>query len=183
MLIARRAALKFALTAVPAAYVSTVFVSSAFLSPAYAVDALPAARFVGWAQNFNDYEIAAGRMALAKSGNEIVRGFATRMIAEHSEAAEILVKSRSEAGVSYAPDPAAYPNTVNVLQRLNTLQGPEFDTAYANAEVGSHMNAVDQLGAYSQNGDNGTLRRYAQAQFPKAKEQLEVARRMAGGRS
>ncbi|MDP1840242.1 MAG: DUF4142 domain-containing protein [Reyranella sp.] len=178
MLIARRAALKFALTAVPAAYVSTVFVSSA-----HAVDALPAARFVGWAQNFNDYEIAAGRMALAKSGNEIMRGFATRMIAEHSEAAEILVKSRSEAGVSYAPDPAAYPNTVNVLQRLNTLQGPEFDTAYANAEVGSHMNAVDQLGAYSQNGDNGTLRRYAQAQFTKAKEQLEVAKRMAGGRS
>ena len=178
MLIARRAALKFALTAVPAVYVSTMFASSA-----HAVDALPAARFVGWAQNFNDYEIAAGRMAVAKSGNEIVRGFATRMIAEHSEAAEILVKSRSEAGVSYAPDPAAYPNTVNVLQRLNTLQGPEFDTAYANAEVGSHMNAVDQLGAYSQNGDNGTLRRYAQLQFPKAKEQLEVAKRMAGGRS
>jgi putative membrane protein len=178
MLIARRAALKLALTAVPAAYVSTVFVTSA-----HAVDALPAARFVGWAQNFNDYEIAAGRMALAKSGNEIMRGFATRMIAEHTEAAEILVKSRAEAGVSYAPDPAAYPNTVNVLQRLNTLQGPEFDTAYANAEVGSHMNAVDQLGAYSQNGDNGTLRRYAQMQFPKAKEQLEVAKRMAGGRS
>ncbi|CAN0475150.1 unnamed protein product, partial [Phaeothamnion confervicola] len=65
MLIARRAALKFTLTAVPAACVSTVFVSSA-----HAVDALPAARFVGWAQNFNDYEIAAGRMALAKSGNE-----------------------------------------------------------------------------------------------------------------
>jgi len=178
MLIARRAALKLALTAVPAAYVSTVFVTSA-----HAVDALPASRFVGWAQNFNDYEIAAGRMALAKSGNEIMRGFATRMIAEHTEAAEILVKSRAEAGVSYAPDPAGYPNTVNVLQRLNTLQGPEFDTAYANAEVGSHMNAVDQLGAYSQNGDNGTLRRYAQAQFPKAKEQLEVAKRMAGGRS
>ena len=104
MLIARRAALKFALTAVPAAYVSTVFVSSA-----HAVDALPSARFVGWAQTFNDYEIAAGRMALAKSGNEIVRGFATRMIAEHTEAAQFLAKSRAEAGVSYAPDPAARP--------------------------------------------------------------------------
>jgi putative membrane protein len=178
MLIARRAALRFALTAIPAAYVSTGIVSAA-----HAVDALPAARFVGWAQNFNDYEIAAGRMALAKSGNEIVRGFATRMIAEHTEAAEVLIKSRAEAGVSYAPDPAAQPNTTAVLQRLSALQGPEFDTAYANAEVGSHMNAVDQLGAYSQNGDNGTLRRYAQAMFPKAKDQLEVAKRMAGGRS
>ena len=176
MLIARRAALKFALTAVPAAYLSTLFVSSAQV-----VDALPGARFVGWAQAFNDYEIAAGRMALAKSGNELVRGFGTRMIAEHTEAAQFLSKARSEAGVSYAPDPANPPNTVAVLQRLNALQGPEFDTAYANAELASHTNAVDQLGAYSQNGDNGALRRYAQLQFPKAKEQLEYARRMAGG--
>lgn len=175
--LARRAALRLALTAVPAAYVSTVFISSA-----RAVDALPSARFVGWAQTFNDYEIAAGRLALTKSMNEIVRGFAARMVAEHSEAAEILRKSRSEAGVSYAPDPSSPPNTVAILQRLNALEGPPFDTAYANAELASHANAVDQLGAYSQNGDNGTLRRYAQAMFPKAQEQLEYAKRMAGGR-
>jgi putative membrane protein len=177
MLIARRAALKLALTAVPAAYVSTVFVSSA-----HAVDALPSARFVGWAQTYNDYEIAAGRLALAKSANEIVRGFASRMVAEHTEAAQVLVKSRAEAGVSYAPDPANPPNTVAVLQRLNAAVGVEFDTSYANAELASHAYAVDQLGAYSQNGDNGTLRRYAQAMFPKAKDQLEFAKRMAGGR-
>jgi putative membrane protein len=176
MLIARRAALKFALTAVPAAYLSTIFVSSA-----QAVDALPDARFVGWAQTFNDYEIAAGRLAVAKSGNEIVRGFGTRMIAEHTEASELLRKSRAEAGVSYAPDPSNPPNTVAVLQRLNALEGPQFDTAYANSELASHANAVDQLGAYSQSGDNGALRRYAQAQFSKAKEQFEYAKRMAGG--
>jgi len=175
MLIARRAALKFALAAVPAAYLSTVFASGA-----QAVDALPAARFVGWAQSFNDYEIAAGRMALAKSQNELVRGFAGRMIAEHTEAAEALSKSRSEAGVSYAPDPANPPNTVAVLDRLNALQGPQFDVAYANAELASHTNAADQIGAYSQNGDSGPLRRYAQVQYPKAKEQLEFARRLAG---
>lgn len=177
MLVARRAALRLALTAIPAACISTVPVSTA-----RAVDALPDSRFVGWAQTFNDYEIAAGRIALTRSGNEIMRGFATRMIAEHGEAAELLRKARAEAGVSYAPDPATPPNTTAVLQRLNALQGPAFDTAYANAELASHTNAVDQLGAYSQNGDNGALRRYAQAMFPKAKEQLELARRMAGGR-
>ena len=177
MLIARRAALRLGLTAVPAVYLSTMVVSAA-----HAVDALPDSRFVGWAQTFNDYEIAAGRMALAKSTNEIMRGFATRMIAEHSEAAELLQKARQEAGVSYAPDPANPPNTTAVLQRLNAAQGAEFDTAYANAELASHSYAVDQLGAYSQNGDNGALRRYAQAMFPKAKEQFEAAKQMAGGR-
>ncbi|MDP1965314.1 MAG: DUF4142 domain-containing protein [Reyranella sp.] len=177
MLIARRVALKFALAAIPAAYASTAFVSSA-----HAVDALPDARFVGWAQAHNDFEIASGQLALSRSGNEIVRGYATRMIAEHTEAAQILVKSRAEAGVSYAPDPASPPHTHAILQRLSGLQGPEFDTAYANAQVGAQTDAVNQYGAYSQNGDNGTLRRYAQAMFPKAKEQLEYAKRMAGGR-
>ncbi len=177
MLVARRAALKFALAAVPAAYVSTVFVSSA-----HAVDALPDARFVGWAQALNDFEIASGNLALSKSGNEIVRGYAARMIAEHTEAAQILVKSRAEAGVSYAPDPAAPPNTDAILQRLSGLQGPEFDTAYANAQLSIQTDAVGQYGAYSQNGNSGPLRKYAQAMFPKAQEQLEYAKRMAGGR-
>ena len=62
MLIARRAALRLALKALPAVYVSAAVVSNA-----HAVDALPDARFVGWAQTFNDYEIAAGRIALARS--------------------------------------------------------------------------------------------------------------------
>ena len=40
---------------------------------AFAVNALPDARFVGFAQEFNDFEIASGRLALAKSMNENVR--------------------------------------------------------------------------------------------------------------
>ena len=173
----RRAALKFAVAAVPAAYVSTLPVSIA-----HAVDALPAARFVGWAQTTNDFEIASSRLALAKSSNENVRGFATTMLTDHTEAASYLTKSRSEAGVSWAPDPNAPPNTAAVLQRLAALEGPQFDTAYANAQLAMHTNAVDQYGAYSQNGDNGALRRYAQMMLPKSKAHLEIARRLAGGR-
>ena len=135
---------------------------------AHAVDALPDARFVGCAQNFNDFEIAAGRMALAKSGNEIVRGFATRMIAEHTEAAEILVKSRSEAGVSYAPDPAGLPRYGGHAAAPECAAGHRSSTPpMPMPSSAATSNAVAQYGAYSQNGDNGTLRRYAQAQFPK----------------
>jgi putative membrane protein len=154
MLIARRAALKFALAVAPAACASTL----------------------------NEFEIASGNLALSKSTNEIVRGYATRMIAEHTEAASFLVRSRSEAGVSYAPDPAAPPNTQAILQRLNGLQGAAFDTSYANAQLGIQTDAEAQYGAYSQNGNSGPLRKYAQMMLPKSKEFLEYAKRMAGGR-
>ena len=57
---------------------------------AFAVDALPDARFVGYAQQINDFEIAAGQMALAKSTNENVRAFASRAVPMHTEAAQRL---------------------------------------------------------------------------------------------
>lgn len=171
-MLARRSVL-FALAAVPVA---------AHATAALAVDALPDARFVGFCQTVNDFEIASGRLALAKSTNENIRGYAARMVAEHTEAAQFLVKARAEAGVSYAPDPSNPPNTVAVLQRLNTLAGPEFDTAYANAQLAIQTQAHDQYGAYSQNGDNGALRRYAQRMVPKSVEYLEYARRIAAGR-
>ena len=167
--ITRRTALSFALAAVPAAYASR----------ALAVDALPDARFVGYAQAHNDFEIASARLALSKSRNENVRGYANRMLAEHDLAAQTLAKSRSEAGVTYAPDPNE--PTVAVLRRLSSLEGPEFDAAYANAQLAAMTNAEAQYGAFSQAGQGGPLRRYAQEQYPKVRLHLEYAQRMAGG--
>ena len=151
-------------------------------SLALAQDALPDARFVGFAQAVNDFEIASGNLALARTSNENIRGYATRAIAQANEDAQALAKSRAEAGVSYAPDGSMGPKTTNLLQQLNSLQGPAFDTAFANAQLSIMTDAEAQYGAYSQNGKSGPLRRYAQIILPKAKMQLEYARRNAGGR-
>lgn len=149
---------------------------------ARAVDALPDARFVGFAQAVNDFSIASGNLALGRSANENVRGYATRAIAECTESASELAKSRQEAGVSYAPDGRMGPNTQNLLAQLNALQGPEFDAAFASAQLMVQTEAVDQYGAYSQSGGSGPLRRYAQRAFPKSQMLLEYAKRLAGAR-
>jgi putative membrane protein len=149
---------------------------------AYAVDALPDARFVGFAQAVNDFGVASGNLALARSGNENVRAFATRAIAEHTESASELAKSRQEAGVSYAPDGRMGPNVQNLLARLAQLQGPEFDAEFARGQLMVQAEAVDQYGAYSQSGGSGPLRRYAQRAFPKSQMFLEYAKRLAGAR-
>lgn len=164
-----------------------ILLSSAALALFYsraaaAVDALPDARFVGFAQAVNDFAIASGNMAMARSANENIRGFASRSIAEANDAAQSLRRVRSEAGVSYAPDGSMGPKTANLLQQLNGLQGPAFDTAYANAQLAIVTDAEAQYGAYSQSGQSGPLRRYAQEVFPKVKMQLENAKRIAGGR-
>ena len=149
---------------------------------AFAVNALPDARFVGFAQDFNDFEIASGRLALAKSADPNIRGFASRMVADQTEAAQYLSRARSEAGVSYAPDPSNAPVWTATLRQLNVLEGVEFDRAYANAQLAAHIDANAQYGAYSQDGGNGALRRYAQGQLPKVQQNLTGARQLAGGR-
>lgn len=150
--------------------------------PLSAQDALPDARFVGFAQAVNDFEVASGNMALQRSANENIRGYATRAIAVSTNDAQALSKSRSEAGVSYAPDGRMGPMTQNLLAQLNTLQGPAFDSAFAQAQLQVMTETEAQYGAYSQNGKSGPLRRYAQVALPNAKSQLEYARRNAGGR-
>lgn len=149
---------------------------------AFAVDALPDARFVGFSQAVNEFEIKSGQLALARSTNENVRGYASRAIAEHTSLAESLSHSRSEAGVSWAPDGSMGPRTTNELATLNSLQGADFDVAFARAQLAVQTASVDQLGAYSQNGTSGPLRRYAQLALPKSKMLLEYAQRLAGGR-
>src|SRR5262249_52458269 len=165
----------------------TIFATFAVLPSAYAmralaVDALPDARFVGFAQAVNDFEVQSGQLALARSANENVRGYASRAIAEHTTAAQALSKSRQEAGVSYAPDGTMGPRTSSELARVNSLQGAQFDQAFASAQLAVQTAAVDQFGAYSQNGTSGPLRRYAQQMLPKSKMFLEYAQRLAGGR-
>lgn len=163
---------------------ATIAATPALLSimPLTAQDALPDARFVGFAQAVNDFELASGNMALQRSANENIRGYASRAITEATTDAQALSKSRAEAGVSYAPDGRMGPMTQNLLAQLNALQGPAFDTAFAQAQLQVMTEAEAQYGAYSQNGKSGPLRRYAQNILPKAKVQLEYARRNAGAR-
>jgi putative membrane protein len=160
-----------AVAVAPASHVSLV----------HAVDALPDARFVGFAETVNDFEIKSGQLALTKSSNELVRGYATRAVAEHTTEAQSLAKNRAEAGVSMAPDEDVRKISDEAMARLNSLQGAEFDTAFANAQR-VQTAAVDQYGAYSQNGKSGPLRRYAQETLPKSQALLEYAKRLAGGR-
>ena len=162
--------------------VASLLVPAVHIPLALAVDALPDARFVGFAQAVNDFDLASGQMALQRSANENIRGYATRIIADANYDASALRLSSAEAGVSYAPDGSMGPKTQNLLAQLNTLQGPAFDTAFAQGQLSVQIDCEAQYGAYSQNGKSGPLRRFAQNALPKAKERLELARRLAGGR-
>jgi putative membrane protein len=156
--------------------------SVSHIAPVHAVDALPDTRFVGFAETVNDFVTKSGQLALSKSSNELVRAYATRAVAEHTAIAQSLSRNRSEAGVTMAPDEDVRKIADDATTRLNSLQGPEFDTAYVDAQVRVQTAAVNQYAAYAGAGKSGPLRRYAQEAHSQSQSFLEYAKRLAGGR-
>ena len=150
--------------------------------PLPVVHAFPDARFVGFAQTVNDFEIQSGQMALQKSQNELVRSYATHTIKEYTENAQNLAKNVAEAGVTMAPDEEVRKIADDAMTRLNALSGAEFDTAYADAQLRVQRAASAQYGAYSQNGNDGSLRRHAERMWPEIKEMLAAAQKLQGSR-
>lgn len=151
-------------------------------SPTAYANPLPDARFVGFAQTVNDFQVQSGRLALTKSSNQLVRGYATRAIDEYTANAQSLSRNRNSAGVTYAPEENVKSIADDSMSRLSSLQGPAFDKAYADAQVRVQNAAVNQFGAYGGNSNaSGPLRRYAQEMLPKSQAQLEYAKRLAGG--
>src|SRR6476619_1528301 len=58
--------------------------------PLPVVHAFPDARFVGFAQTVNDFEIKSGQLALQKSQNELVRSYVSYKNKESTENAQNL---------------------------------------------------------------------------------------------
>jgi len=144
---------------------------------------LPDATFVGFAGTVNAFETQSGQLALQKSTNELTRGFATRAVQVSTDAGPGLTRNAREAGVTGAPHEEFKKIADGALARLNTLSGADFDKAYADAQLLVWTAVVDQYGAYGENTNNSApLRRYAQEQFPKAREALEYAKRLQAGK-
>ena len=118
-------------------------------------------------------------MLLSPSRLAPARALLTRALAARPAP---LRRNRSEAGVSMSLHDETSRMTNDAMAQLNSLTGPQFDTAYANAVMRAETAAVAQYGAYSQSGGSGPLKRYAQESLPILKELSEYSKRLAGGR-
>src|SRR5262245_7007933 len=98
---------------------------------AWGVSALPDAQFAGFAQTVNDFQVQSGQLALSRSSNQNVRGYATRAVSEFTTAAQSLERNRTAAGVTYAPEENVRSIANDAMSRLNSLRGSDFDRAYS----------------------------------------------------
>lgn len=133
--------------------------------------------FVNQAASGGLFEIRSSELALQRAQGAGVRSFAETMIRDHTATSGDLVAMATNQGL-LVPDELAPPHA-GMMQEVEAAQGPDFDAAYARAQVAAHEAAVALYGAYAEGGDNDLLIGYARDSLPVLQQHLEQARGLA----
>lgn len=136
--------------------------------PAFA--ATDAQDFVAQAASGGMFEVQSSELALDRSKDAGLRGFAERMVGDHGPANEKLAAIAAQEGIEVPAEPAAKHR--QMLAELQEAQ--DFDLQYVTMQVGAHEEAVALFEDYSENGDNAALKSFATETLPVLKTHLDA---------
>lgn len=131
-------------------------------------------RFVIKAAQSGRAEVETSKLAMSKSQNDEVRKFAGRMVDDHAKANEQLAQIARNNGIEVptTPDPAHQ----KIVQRLQGLQGAEFDKMYAQeAGAKDHQAAVNLFQSEAKSGRDAELKKFAGQTLPTLQEHRQMA--------
>jgi len=124
-------------------------------------------------------EVAFGELAAGKAADGAVGEFAQRMVEDHRAANDELAGLAEASGV---PLPEALNAEHEMMRdRLEGLEGAEFDIAYMRGQVVDHQKTVQLLVWEIGQGQNGDMQRFASATLPVVMRHLEMARALVEG--
>jgi putative membrane protein len=98
------------------------------------------------------------------------------MIDAHQKSTSKLTTAATTASPALTPDPTLTAEQQRELDDLKSKKGADFDRAYAAQQVSAHQTALDALKAYSQNGDQPSLKTFATDTIPTVTAHLNMAK-------
>ncbi len=96
----------------------------------------------------NNIDISAGKIALERSENTLVKNFAERMITDHNAVLDSAVALVTKLGVTPVNNglvATLAEQSSNHEANLRTLSGTAFDQSYINHEVAYHKAVIDVI--------------------------------------
>lgn len=147
-------------------------------SPSAMQTAPPAADFVKQAAIAGMFEIQSSELALRKHARPD-RRFAEDMIRDHSRA-DAQLKRLVRADHINAQVPTRLDDAhQKMLDQLRGESGTQFDKDYDQMQKQGHQEAVSLFQAYSQNGDNAALKKWAARTLPTLQHHLSMADKLS----
>lgn len=122
------------------------------------------------------FEIQSSQLALERSQQPQVRQFAQRMINEHQTMTNQLQSTLQQANITMTPPAQLDPEKTAMIQRLRDAGPGGFDDAYLEQQIESHETTLNLFRDYGANGDNPTLRQFAERGAPMIENHLQTAR-------
>jgi putative membrane protein len=105
------------------------------------------------------FEIAGGKIALARATTPAVRALGRRLIHDHTQSLHDAVALAHDFGVGVPP--AATPSEQWELNRLQNMPRGWFDVQYASLEVKDHQQDIEETGFEARKGQQWEFRQEA----------------------
>lgn len=121
-------------------------------------------------------EVAVSRMAAERSENEQVKKLAQQLVRDHEKANQQLmaIAQTTQAPISRRRSPAKQAE----LAILAGKSGAEFDKAYLDQQLATHLCAVALFEAEAQQGQNPQLKQFASETLPTLQQHLKMVRQL-----
>jgi putative membrane protein len=132
--------------------------------------------FVMQAGQLGMMEVELGRLAVKRGSSAGVKQYGQEMVEEHTRANEELMQLAMQKKVEL-PTEMSTQNTA-LIDRLSGLSGRSFDTAYKQAMIDSHNQAIALFQAQSQQGQDPQLKAWAAQKLPNLQAHLEMVNEM-----
>jgi putative membrane protein len=122
----------------------------------------------------DQFEIQSSQLALQMSQNPAVRAFAQMLINDHMRMSQQMVATAQAAGLN-PPPPVLLPQHQAMLDQLRAAPMGTFDTAFRDAQINAHQQALTLHQNYAASGDVPALRNLAAGAVPAIQAHLTQA--------
>jgi len=123
------------------------------------------------------FEIIGGKLAMAKSGNSIVRALGNQLLQDHSKSLREAIKLAKQFNVKVPNAPS--PSEVWELNMVRSLSGSQFDTAYTTLEVKDHQQDIEEATFEVMHGGAQQVKASAKKELPMLKMHLSMSKAAA----
>ncbi|MFL6733631.1 MAG: DUF4142 domain-containing protein [Sphingomicrobium sp.] len=123
------------------------------------------------------FEIQSSQLALQMSQNAAIRSFAQMLINDHTRMSQQMMATAQGAGLA-PPPPALLPQHQAMLDQLRATPMASFDTAFRDAQVNAHQQALSLHQNYAASGDVPALRTLAAGAVPAIQAHLTQAQNL-----
>jgi putative membrane protein len=168
------AGLLAALAAAPAMSVAQEATDTTAAQPVAAELAAADMEFFRSALGGGKAEVALGELASEKGDSPDVREYGQRLAQDHAGANEKLLEIARQKQLDEPAD--LPPDAKQLIERLSSLSGPEFDRQYIMEMVSGHETTIDSFEQQAEGGQDADLKSFAAEALPTLHGHLEQAR-------